>query len=441
MKGRWIKLAYLLLPLALTACAAVIETPTPAETPAGEPPPVAVTETITGTITGTITETVAPTVTDELTLPLTTMTVTEPVTNGVAVTAPATSPPAVVTETAPLTDVVPVVTPTATLTAPVALPAEGVSEGLLFTDTANLTILEILQTTGEFSVLATAVEQAGMATALAGPGPYTLFAPTDQAFAVLPPVISDALLADLPLLTDLLGYHLIADQADAARLAELNAAQSLVGEPLTITITTTGERLVNDARIIRSDVQAANGVIHVVDRILTHPALALVLPAAPATGAPEETPGRLPLAELAQADTSGQTIVEILRSAEGLSVAAAAVDSAGLTAALEEPGPFTLFVPTDEAFNQLPAATLEALLNDTVALAGALQYHLVRDYVTSVDLARLPVLLTVNGQQLQVVVLEDGRISVNGSLVQQVDIEAVNGVIHVISTILTPPTQ
>ncbi|RIK44920.1 MAG: hypothetical protein DCC55_00880 [Chloroflexi bacterium] len=438
MHRQWIiTLCTLLLPT-LIGCTSLIVTPPPADTPLAE----AVTtpgETVAVTATVEASPPATPTIAGALTPLATAVTVTEPATPTVAVTEPVTGPPVAIEESAPPTATTAVVLPTVTPGAPDAAPA--VDTGLAFTDTANLTMLGVLQSVDDFQVLTTALERAGMTMTLANPGPYTLFAPTDEAFALVPPATLEAVLSDQALLTQLLRYHLVADQADAARLAELNSAQSIAGQPLTITVTITGERLVNDALIVRSDVMAVNGVIHVIDRILVPPTLALLVPPAPRV---VDDPALAPalgqtLDELVATDTSGQTIVEILRSAEELSLAAVAVDSAGLTTALEEPGPFTIFVPTDAAFNQLPA--LETLLNDTVTLASTLQYHLVRDYVTAADLARLPTLLTVNGQQLQIIVLEDGQITVNGALVQHADIETANGVIHVIGNVLTPPMQ
>ena len=122
-------------------------------------------------------------------------------------------------------------------------------------------------------------------------------------------------------------------------------------------------------------------------------------------------------------------------------MAARAIDAAGLTAALSQPGPFTLFVPTDPAFAQLPDEQLADLLNDTAALADMLQYHLVLDAVTSGDLATLPTLLTASGATLSVTVQDNGRIFINGAPVYQTDIEASNGIIHVIGQVLTPIGQ
>jgi uncharacterized surface protein with fasciclin (FAS1) repeats len=181
----------------------------------------------------------------------------------------------------------------------------------------------------------------------------------------------------------------------------------------------------------------------VIDRILAPPGLALAMPAAPAESirladdmALDET-----LEELAAADTSGQSVVEIVRSISGLSVAARAIDAAGLAEALAQAGPYTLFVPTDPAFAELPPETLESLLNSPSALAETMRTHFVLDQVTSADLARLPVVLTAAGVELPVTVQDNGQVFINGAPVYQTDIEAANGVIHIVGGVLTAPAQ
>ncbi len=305
-------------------------------------------------------------------------------------------------------------------------------------DTSDMTIGEILQSVGDFSVLAAAVNEAALTEALNGPGPYTLFAPTDEAFAVLPPAIRETLLADPALLNDILRYHLVVDNADAARLTELGGAPALSAQPLTITVAANGDLQVNDAVIVRRDVSASNGMIHVINRLLTPPDVALAIPAAPtaAITLADGLTATTALDALATSDTSGQTILEILRSTEGLSVAAAAVDSAGLSEALTEAGPFTLLIPTDSAFGALGEA-VTSTLNNTQASADLVQTHLIADHVTAAQLVALGAVLTANGQTLDITVgAEDGQIFVNGAPVSQVDIEASNGMIHILSAVI-----
>jgi transforming growth factor-beta-induced protein len=315
-----------------------------------------------------------------------------------------------------------------------SLPVTAGSDPLA--DTSNMTIGEILQTVGDFSVLAAAVDEAALNEALNGPGPYTLFAPTDEAFAVLPPTIRETLLADPALLTEILRYHLVADLANAARLTELGGAPSLAAQPLTISVAATGELQVNDALIVRRDISATNGIIHVINRVLTPPDVALAIPPATAITLAESATTTTSLETLASSDTSGQTILEILRTTEGLSIAAAAVDSAGLSEAMTEAGPFTLLVPTDEAFAALGEA-MTTTLNNTQASADLIQTHLIADLVPAARLVELGAVFTTNGQTLDITVgAEDGQIFINGVPVSQVDIETSNGIIHILSAVI-----
>lgn len=309
-------------------------------------------------------------------------------------------------------------------------------------DTAAMTIGEILNRVDNVSMFAAAVQTAGMELAFNANGPLTVFVPGNAAFEALPEPTRTALLADPVQLAQILQYHIVVDQADTAHLARLTHLETAAGEPVTVTLSVDGGLQVDEAQIVYADLPAANGVIHVINRILTPPALALELPAAPTTAmalqksAPDET-----LEELKQADTSQETVVAVINSISGLETAATAIAAAGMTDALQERGPFTLFVPTDPAFQEIPAEQTEVLLNDRAALADRLRYHLVLGDLNSTDLAQLPTVRTASGEELVITVQENGQIFVNGVPVYQTDIEAVNGTIHVIGGVLTPPSD
>lgn len=115
----------------------------------------------------------------------------------------------------------------------------------------------------------------------------------------------------------------------------------------------------------------------------------------------------------------------------------AAVTAAGLIDTLKSEGPFTVFAPTDEAFNALPEGTVDGLLADPEALAAILTYHVVAGKVMSGDLSDGMTAATVNGAD--VTIMTEGGVMVNGANVVTADIEASNGVIHVIDTVLMPP--
>ncbi len=147
--------------------------------------------------------------------------------------------------------------------------------------------------------------------------------------------------------------------------------------------------------------------------------------------------GILPAAA-AQAD---QNIVEVASSNDDFSILVTAIQAAGLAETLSGTGPFTVFAPTNAAFEKLPAGTLDSLLADKDALTKVLTYHVVSGNVLAADVVGL------NGQDVATVAGENVRVTVSGSTVKvndstvtQTDIEASNGVIHVIDTVLIPPS-
>jgi len=130
-------------------------------------------------------------------------------------------------------------------------------------------IVETAVTAGTFNTLVAAVEAAGLATTLSDDGPFTVFAPTDDAFAALPAGTVDALLNDIPTLTEILLYHVVSGDVRAADVVNLNSATTLQGGSVSIDASM-GVK-VNDANVLLTDVLATNGVIHVIDKVLLPP--------------------------------------------------------------------------------------------------------------------------------------------------------------------------
>ena len=112
-----------------------------------------------------------------------------------------------------------------------------------------------------------ALQAAGLADTLSGEGPFTVFAPTDDAFAGLPAGTVEALLGDIPALTDILLYHVVSGNVMAADVVTLDSATTLQGGDLSVSVDG-GTVLINDARVVIADIQAANGTIHVIDSVL-----------------------------------------------------------------------------------------------------------------------------------------------------------------------------
>jgi uncharacterized surface protein with fasciclin (FAS1) repeats len=124
---------------------------------------------------------------------------------------------------------------------------------------------------GRFTTLATALTEAGLIETLKGEGPFTVFAPTDDAFAALPAGTLEGLLADKEALTNVLLYHVVAGKVMAADVVELDSADTVLGKPVGI-IVQDGNVFVNDSQVIITDIETSNGVIHVIDAVLIPPA-------------------------------------------------------------------------------------------------------------------------------------------------------------------------
>jgi len=127
-------------------------------------------------------------------------------------------------------------------------------------------IVDTAVSAGQFNTLAKALTEAGLVETLKGAGPFTVFAPTDEAFAKLPAGTLEALLADKAKLTAVLTYHVVAGKVTAADVAKLSEAKTVQGQ--SVKINTMGGVMVNDAHVVKADVMASNGVIHVIDKVI-----------------------------------------------------------------------------------------------------------------------------------------------------------------------------
>ncbi len=275
-------------------------------------------------------------------------------------------------------------------------------------------VLDIVDTAvanGSFTTLVAAVQAAGLVDALKAEGPFTVFAPTDEAFAKLSEGTVEELLKpeNIDQLKSILLYHVVEGKFMAADVATLESAPTLSGKDLSLK-TDMGSVYVNDAKVVLADVEASNGVIHVVDSVI------------------------LPPAELAD-------IVDTAVADGRFTTLAAALQAAGLVETLKGEGPFTVFAPTDEAFAKLPAGTVEDLLKpeNIETLKSILLYHVVPGKVMAADVVGLASADAASGAAILIKV-EDGKVYLNESAqVILTDIEASNGVIHVIDAVILPP--
>jgi len=138
------------------------------------------------------------------------------------------------------------------------------------------TIVDVAAAAGDFSTLVAAVEAAGLTETLSGPGPFTVFAPTDEAFAVALEALgltADELLADTETLTSILTYHVIAGEVPSSDVVTMDGQSVPTVNGADVTITVDGDTvMVNDATVTAVDIAASNGVIHVIDSVLLPPA-------------------------------------------------------------------------------------------------------------------------------------------------------------------------
>jgi uncharacterized surface protein with fasciclin (FAS1) repeats len=272
----------------------------------------------------------------------------------------------------------------------------------------KMDIVDTAVKAGSFKTLAAALKAAGLVDTLKGKGPFTVFAPTDEAFEKLPSGTVETLLIpeNKDKLIAILTYHVVAGNVKAADVVKLKSAKTAQGSDVKITVAD-GKVMVNDANVVKTDIACGNGVIHVIDTVLL----------------PKES----------QSD-----IVDTAVKAGSFKTLVAAVKAAGLVDTLKGKGPFTVFAPTDEAFAKLPAGTVETLLKpeNKDKLVAILTYHVVAGNVKAADVVKLKSAETLLGQTVAIDAT-DG-VNINNANVVKADIDCGNGVIHVIDTVLLP---
>lgn len=262
---------------------------------------------------------------------------------------------------------------------------------------------------GKFNTLAAALKAAGLVDTLKGAGPFTVFAPTDEAFAKLPKGTLDELLKpeNKAKLTAILTYHVVPGSVLAADVTKLSNAATVNGQRVDIKAAG-GKVMIDGANVTATDVKTSNGVIHVIDTV--------IMP-------------------------STDDVVDTAVKAGSFKTLAAALKAAGLVDALKGSGPFTVFAPTDEAFAKLPKGTLDDLLKpeNKEKLVSILKYHVVSGRVFSTDAVAAKHAKTLQGGEVKIT--SDGGVKIDNATVVSADLDASNGVIHVIDTVIMPKSK
>ena len=278
-------------------------------------------------------------------------------------------------------------------------------------------IVEVASEAGSFPTLLAALEAAGLVDALSdASASLTVFAPTEEAFAALPDGALDALLADPDALANVLTYHVIDSEVGVSAALDLapTTVETLQGSDVALTVRADDYLYVNMAKVVDYDIEASNGVIHVVDSVL----MPLDL-----------TPSALTIAEIASADGNFETLV-------------AAASAADLVGTLGNPdASLTLFAPTDAAFTAMGEAAVQYLLSDSEKLESTLLYHVAGTPLTSVDaLAAAGQGITMANGDNAMFSLSESGLMIDGATLTTTDIVASNGIIHVIDTVLQAPS-
>ena len=265
--------------------------------------------------------------------------------------------------------------------------------------------------TGIHDSLVAALTQADLVTTLQGTGPFTVFAPTDQAFADagidLTTFDTDEENATL---VDILTYHVVSGKVMSTDLTDGMEASALNQDTLTFSVSSS-EVKVNDAVVTLADVESSNGVIHVIDKVLMPPA----------------DPVYVDIPATAQSTGVHTALV-------------AALSQANLVATLQGEGPFTVFAPTDQAFTDagIDLSTFDTP-EENATLADILLYHVYAGAVPASAVTDGLAVTMVNGDKATFAVGTDGSVSVGDASVTGADVQTSNGIIHVIDKVLMPP--
>lgn len=274
---------------------------------------------------------------------------------------------------------------------------------------ASLPLVNIYQTLGAVGASTTQMysDRAILRPEIEGPGSFTFFAPSNEAWAALPTEILDALVSNVNIeLLNALHYHMVNKRLTSEELKHGATFTSMYQDfNVHVQHYSNGIVTVNCARLIKPDQHATNGIVHVVDRVIT------------------------------AVSNNVQTLIEVDDDLETLRTAIAA---AGLTAMLETEGHYTVFAPTNEAFEKIPAETLNRILGDPIALRDMLNYHILRNMQCAESIVAGTPLETLQGTVLEVG-CDGDSMTLNGkAIVTKTDQLGTNGVVHYINELLIP---
>jgi len=279
-------------------------------------------------------------------------------------------------------------------------------------------IVELAQATSTLSTLVTAITAADLTTALQGTGPFTVFAPSNAAFESLDEGVLETLLANPELLAEVLQYHVVSGKVMSSDLSNGNVQTLLSGKSINVAISGNSVTLNGTAMVIIANVEASNGVVHIIDEVLLPEGFEL----------PKDN-----IVEIASATPSLSILVEALTKFPDL------------VSALSAEGTYTVFAPTNDAFTALLSVIGQSSLDDIPlnVLERVLKYHVISSAaLMSTDLTDGQMAATILSANDKITVDIDGdNVMINNAMVGTANIEASNGIVHVVNAVLVPELE
>ena len=270
------------------------------------------------------------------------------------------------------------------------------------------TVFDVIAASESHTTLETALLTAGLDDALNGNGPFTVFAPSNDAFANIPEADLNNLLANAAQLNAVLLHHVHAGNLSGQDVVAMDgmSIETLNNDQLMVTVNGSTV-LIDVATVTATDIVADNGVVHVIDMVLMPETLT--------------------------------TVFDVIANSENHTQLENAILTADLDGALNGVGPFTVFAPSDDVFDELTELALQALLDNTELLTSILLHHVHSGELLAADL------LTMDGMTIETLNEDELSISISGQTVKidmatvtAPDLTAINGVVHVIDMILMP---
>ncbi|RAM59525.1 hypothetical protein DS66_01665 [Mesotoga sp. SC_3PWM13N19] len=264
-------------------------------------------------------------------------------------------------------------------------------------------IFSMLRETEELSDLSRKVESSGLDVLLSGPGPFTLFAPINEAFAKLPPATGEKLSADASYSQRVLLYHIVSGKMTSQVIVQKPEIDTLLGQSLAIDAR--GGIRVDGASILVSNIEASNGIIHIINAVIL----------------PREEPD----------------IVQVMRNTGILDTFVSALEKTGIVDRLRTENPLTIFAPSDIAFARIPLETRESFFERPEWMREVLLHHVARGFYATYDLIDENALRSLQGDVINVKVTDQG-LDIDGTLVNISNIVAENGIIHIVNHVTFP---